>query len=80
MKPLPLVDVLVPAVDERTGRRADLPVQISQQCATCKRLRDGLSCESFPAGIPEPILSGKHDHTEPFPGDHGLRYQPDPRL
>jgi len=35
-----------------------------------------LTCRAFPDGIPELIITGKHDHTKPFPGDHGIRYVP----
>jgi len=27
--------------------------------------------------IPHPIRNGKHDHRVPFPGDHGILYEPD---
>ncbi len=36
------------------------------------------TCDAFPDGIPEEILFGPFDHTEPYPGDHGLRYSPLP--
>jgi hypothetical protein len=31
------------------------------------------SCDAF-AAIPEEIFLGRFDHTEPFPGDHGVRF------
>jgi hypothetical protein len=37
-----------------------------------------LFCEAFPdgKGIPDAIRSCEHDHHEPFPGDHGVRFTP----
>ena len=50
------------------------------QCFRCKHMHDGASytCDAFPevAGIPEAILTNEHDHEEPFPGDHGIRFEP----
>ena len=34
-----------------------------------------LKCDAFPDGIPWPIQLGEFDHTKPYPGDHGLRYE-----
>ena len=34
------------------------------------------TCDAFPDGIPEPILYSRHDHREPYPGDHGIRFTP----
>ncbi len=52
-----------------------------KQCLSCKhlrRLKGGfilLKCPAFPDGIPEDILAGV-DHRQPYPGDHGVRWQP----
>lgn len=35
-----------------------------------------LKCKAYPDGIPVDIITGKHDHTKPFPGDNGVRYEP----
>jgi hypothetical protein len=60
----------------------------SAQCMTCLHLRaltgavppEGETdsalppCLAFPGGIPDDIWLGHFQHTEPYPGDHGLRY------
>lgn len=48
---------------------------LSQQCLQCVRKTDIGKCEAFPDGIPREIMSGEHDHTEPFPNDNGLRFK-----
>lgn len=50
-------------------------------CQSCRHYAQDssgelLTCEAFPEGIPEPILSGELDHRRPFPGDQGIRYEP----
>lgn len=56
---------------------------ISRQCITCAYLfrfdtsSDSIACLAFPEGIPETIITGDFDHSKPYVGDHGLRYQPD---
>jgi hypothetical protein len=43
-------------------------------CLACKNMVDMNHCLAFPDGIPEPILLGENDHTEPYPGDHGIQF------
>ncbi len=49
---------------------------ITAQCQSCRRYRGNLACDAYPARIPATILKGQADHTEPQPGDGGLRYDP----
>ncbi|MDD6490242.1 MAG: hypothetical protein PUG48_10625 [Clostridia bacterium] len=32
--------------------------------------------EWIPSAIPPSIFSGRFDHTKPYPGDNGIRYEP----
>lgn len=45
-----------------------------RQCIACKHLR-GTGCLAFPQQIPLEILQGKFDHTKPYHGDHGIRFE-----
>jgi len=49
-----------------------LPVQ----CAMCKHLIEGVKCKAYPDKIPEEIITGEHDHTKPYKGDNGIRFEP----
>jgi len=59
------------------------PTIIPCQERRCRWLRDPKGplddpvfvCYAFPTGIPQEILDGKNDHTEPYPGDDGFLYQ-----
>jgi len=33
-------------------------------------------CKAFPNDIPGKILTGEHDHTEPYEGDGGIQFEP----
>ncbi len=51
-------------------------------CMDCKHYRRSdsgpvaFTCDAFREGIPEEILLHRNPHTEPFPGDHGIRFEP----
>ena len=51
------------------------------QCFECMHLDRSASfnpirCHAFPDEVPIPIQMDKHDHRKPYPGDHGIRFEP----
>ena len=54
----------------------------SNQCLQCSHFlgrgdkRFGFVCEAFPKGIPDEIVTGQFNHTKPYPGDHGIQFEP----
>ena len=48
----------------------------SPVCTYCKHATGFRSCEAFGDGeIPLPIWDGENDHTAPYPGDNGIRFE-----
>ena len=48
----------------------------SQQCISCKHRRGGSICKAFGnKPIPTEIVTGLFDHSKPYPGDNGYRYE-----
>jgi len=52
---------------------------IEPPCANCVHRQSLLTCAAFPQRIPIIILIGENNHREPFPGDHGIQFEPLPR-
>ena len=48
---------------------------VSYQCIECKHYH-AFFCDAYPDGIPDEIMTGEHDHTEPFKGDNGIQFEP----
>jgi len=68
------ITVLVPV--KEGGLLGDIPISMSEQCANCQHITYSVSCKAFPDGIPDDILEGAFDHTQPYDGDRGIRYKP----
>lgn len=46
-------------------------------CSVCKNHIGGtFNCKAFPKRIPDKILLGENDHTQPFPSDSGIQFEP----
>ncbi len=79
---IPTADINMPAetIDAAGSLAlADVTVNLSVLCATCRHLRVGLACTAFPDGIPYAIQSGFADHRKPYPNDNGVRWQSAPK-
>lgn len=50
----------------------------SPVCTTCRHLdvEGDQTCRAFPQGIPAVIWRGDNMHRRPYPGDHGIQYEP----
>lgn len=45
------------------------------QCDRCVHRTGNHTCKAFPDGIPFEIIGTLHDHSEPFDGDNGIRFE-----
>lgn len=67
-------EVIVPAYVK--GITGDAFVDMSIQCLACNNLNNNMiTCKAFLKGIPLKILTGGFDHTLPFKGDNGIRFE-----
>ena len=61
--------------------QVEFPSERLPLCLACQRLRrrwrGRLACAAFPEGIPSPLLDASADHRESYPGDRGIRFEPD---
>jgi hypothetical protein len=57
------------------------PSGATKGCGNCVHLYTHTlwtTCKAFPDGIPGLFANGEELHDKPFPGDHGIRYEPVP--
>lgn len=52
----------------------------TMQCGICLRYRGELTCDAFPRGIPEIILTGEWDHRKSHAGDNDKTFKPLPKI
>ena len=48
------------------------------KCLDCKNFINDkkFTCNAFPDGIPDEIITGEVSHTKPYKGDHGIQFEP----
>lgn len=56
-------------------RELSIP-EYSEICTFCRHNTGKRACSAFKGKIPMPIWMGTNDHTEPYPGDNGIRFEP----
>jgi hypothetical protein len=53
---------------------------VCHECRHFNAKSPKMVCAAFPAGIPGDIAVGEDDHSSPYPGDHGIQFEPRPEL
>ena len=51
---------------------------VSRTCTACRHFHADVdrTCAAFPNGIPLEIWKAENGHRKPYPGDHGIRFEP----
>ena len=50
----------------------------SPVCSLCRHKTGFRQCSAFAEKIPLEIWTGQYGHEQPFPGDHGIQFEPVP--
>jgi hypothetical protein len=52
--------------------------KLNERCFRCRHIQSIMlgTCDAFPNQIPIEIWTGKNDHSQPFPGDNGIQFEP----
>ena len=57
-----------------------MTLQTRAICLECTHLHErlgvGWTCDAYPLGIPDEIITLEHDHRRPFPGDNDIQFEP----
>lgn len=54
-------------------------IRLAPVCEFCIHYHGNINCDAFEKIIPDKIFSGNDPHISPFPGDHGIRFEADPK-
>ena len=58
----------------------DHPIVFKTRCHLCIHKFSGIpGCAAYPRGIPHNLAAGVVLHEEPYPGDNGIRFEPNPK-